>query len=159
VTVSTSGVVPGIEKLSTGGLGVNLAVSLHSPIDELRDTLVPLNKKWKIAAVLKAADDYAGKTSRRVSYEYVMLGGVNDSMSLADALGTLLRRRLAHVNLIPYNPIPGDPFRATPSAQIEAFRARVKGHGVECTVRDTRGRRIDAACGQLRAEAQAGSLA
>ncbi len=159
VTVSTSGVVPGIEKLSASGLGVNLAVSLHSPIDDLRDTLVPLNKKWKIAAVLKAADDYAGKTGRRVSYEYVMLGGVNDSMSLADALGTLLRRRLAHVNLIPYNPIPGDPFRATPPAQIEAFRAHVKGHGVECTVRDTRGRRIDAACGQLRAEAQAGSLA
>jgi 23S rRNA (adenine2503-C2)-methyltransferase len=159
VTVSTSGVVPGIEKLSASGLGVNLAVSLHSPIDDLRDTLVPLNKKWNIGAVLKAADDYAARTGRRVSYEYVMLGGVNDSISLADALGTLLRRRLAHVNLIPYNPIPGDPFRATPPAQIEAFRARVKDHGVECTVRDTRGRRIDAACGQLRAEAQAGSLA
>ena len=159
VTVSTSGVVPGMEKLSASGLGVTLAVSLHAPADELRDTLVPLNKKWKIAAVLTAADEYATKTGRRVSYEYVMLGGVNDSLALADALGTLLRRRLAHVNLIPYNPIPGDPYRATTPAQIEAFRARVKSHGVECTVRDTRGRKIDAACGQLRAEAQVASLA
>src|SRR5258708_5732549 len=159
VTVSTSGMVPGIEKLTASGLGVNLAVSLHSPVDDLRDALVPLNKKWKIAAVLKAADDYASKTGRRVSYEYVMLGGVNDGIPMAEALGTLLRRRLAHVNLIPYNPIPGDPYRATPAAQIEAFRARVKSHGVECTVRDTRGRKIDAACGQLRAEARAGSLA
>ena len=154
VTVSTSGVVPGIEKLTASGLGVNLAVSLHAPNDELRDRLVPLNKRWKIAAVLKAADDYSATTGRRVSYEYVMLEGVNDDLALADALGALLRPRLAHVNLIPYNHIPGDPYRASRASRIEAFRAGVKRHGVECTVRDTRGRRIDAACGQLRAEAQ-----
>jgi 23S rRNA (adenine2503-C2)-methyltransferase len=154
VTISTSGVVPGIESMSASGLGVNLAVSLHAPNDELRDQLVPLNRKWKIAAVLGAADAYAARSGRRVSYEYVMLRGVNDSLDLADSLGKLVHGRLAHVNLIPYNPIPGDPYRATPPSQIEAFRRRIRSHGVECTVRDTRGRNIDAACGQLRAEAQ-----
>jgi 23S rRNA (adenine2503-C2)-methyltransferase len=155
VTVSTSGVVPGIEALAGSGLGVNLAVSLHSPNDELRDHLVPLNRRWKIAAVVGAADAYAARTGRRVSYEYVMLGGVNDGLELGDSLGRLLHGRLAHVNLIPYNPIPGDPYRASPRTQIEAFRNKVKSHGIECTVRDTRGRSIDAACGQLRAEVEA----
>jgi 23S rRNA (adenine2503-C2)-methyltransferase len=148
-------VVPGIEALAGSGLGVNLAVSLHSPNDELRDHLVPLNRRWKIAAVVGAADAYAARTGRRVSYEYVMLGGVNDGLELGDSLGRLLHGRLAHVNLIPYNPIPGDPYRASPRTQIEAFRNKVKSHGIECTVRDTRGRSIDAACGQLRAEVEA----
>jgi 23S rRNA (adenine2503-C2)-methyltransferase len=155
VTISTSGVVPGIESLTAAGLGVNLAVSLHAPNDELRDQLVPLNRKWKIAAVLAAAGAYAARSGRRVSYEYVMLRGVNDSLELGDGLGKLLHGRLAHVNLIPYNPIPGDPYQATTPAHIEAFKRRIKSHGVECTVRDTRGRNIDAACGQLRAEAEA----
>ena len=154
VTISTSGVVPGIEALAASGLGVNLAVSLHAPSDTLRDQLVPLNKRWKIATVTAAADKYAARTGRRVSYEYVMLRDVNDSLELADSLGRLLHGHLAHVNLIPYNAIPGDPYRASPRAQIEAFRNKVKSHGVECTVRDTRGRSIDAACGQLRAEAE-----
>ena len=154
VTISTSGVVPGIESMAASGLGVNLAVSLHAPNDELRDQLVPLNRKWKIAAVVAAADAYAARTGRRVSYEYVMLRGINDSLELGDGLGRLLHGRLVHVNLIPYNPIPGDPYQATPPAQIEAFKRRIKSHGVECTVRDTRGRNIDAACGQLRAEAE-----
>ena len=150
VTVSTSGVVPGIEALAASKLGVNLAVSLHAPIDSLRDQLVPLNRKWPVAAVLKAADAYAERTGRRVSYEYVMLRDVNDGLDLADELGALLGSRLAHVNLIPYNPIPGDPYQATSVGRIETFRRRVKLHRVECTVRDTRGRDIDAACGQLR---------
>ena len=154
VTVSTSGAVPGIDTLASSGLGVNLAVSLHSPNDDLRDQLVPLNRRWKIGAVVRAADAYAAKTGRRVSYEYVMLGGVNDGLELGDSLGRLLHGHLAHVNLIPYNAIPGDPYRASPRAQIEAFRNKVKSHGIECTVRDTRGRSIDAACGQLRAEAE-----
>ena len=153
VTVSTSGVVPGIEALAKSGGGVNLAVSLHAPVDELRDTLVPLNRKWPISAVLKAADDYSRATGRRVSYEYVMLRGVNDSAALADALGRRLRGRLAHVNLIPYNAIPGDPYQSAAPRAIEQFREGVRAHGVECTIRDTRGRSIDAACGQLRADA------
>lgn len=154
VTVSTSGVVPGIETLAGSGLGVNLAVSLHAASDGIRDRLVPLNRRWKIAAVVAAADAYAARTGRRVSYEYVMLRQVNDSLELGDQLGELLHGRLAHVNLIPYNPIPGDPYQATPTSHIEAFKRRVQSRGVECTIRDTRGRDIDAACGQLRAEAQ-----
>jgi 23S rRNA (adenine2503-C2)-methyltransferase len=157
VTVSTSGVVPGIAALAAQGGGVNLAVSLHAPNDPLRDRLVPLNRKWPVATVLKAADGYAAATGRRVSYEYVMLEGVNDAPDLGSQLGGLLRGRLAHVNLIPYNAIPGDPFRGSARATIAEFRRRVRYHGVECTVRDTRGRDIAAACGQLRAEAQGDS--
>ncbi|MEA2647443.1 MAG: rRNA (adenine2503-C2)-methyltransferase [Chloroflexota bacterium] len=153
VTVSTSGVVPGIEALAERGGGVNLAVSLHAPIDEVRDALVPINRKWPIARVLAAAEGYARRTGRRVSYEYVMLRDRNDSLDLAERLGALLAGRLAHVNLIPYNAIPGDPFQATPEDHIQAFRRCVRRHGVECTVRDTRGREIEAACGQLRADA------
>ena len=154
VTVSTSGVVPGIDTLAARGGGVNLAVSLHAPNDRLRDRLVPLNRKWPVREVVAAADRYAAATRRRVSYEYVMLGGVNDSRALADELGGLLHGHLAHVNLIPYNAIPGDPFRGATSRAIGEFQRAVRSHGVECTVRDTRGRDIAAACGQLRADAQ-----
>ncbi|HEV1997150.1 MAG TPA: 23S rRNA (adenine(2503)-C(2))-methyltransferase RlmN [Candidatus Dormibacteraeota bacterium] len=154
VTVSTSGVVPGIDELAAKGRGVNLAVSLHAPNDRLRDRLVPLNRKWPVSLVVAAADRYASATHRRISYEYVMLGGINDSPALADDLGGLLHGHLAHVNLIPYNAIPGDPFKGATSEAIAEFRRRVRDHGVECTVRDTRGRDIAAACGQLRAEAE-----
>ncbi|GAC1332962.1 MAG: 23S rRNA (adenine(2503)-C(2))-methyltransferase RlmN [Candidatus Dormibacteria bacterium] len=154
VTVSTSGVVPGIDELAKRGGGVNLAVSLHAPNDNLRDRLVPLNRKWPVRAVAGAADRYSAVTGRRVSYEYVMLDAVNDSPALADQLGALLKGRLAHVNLIPYNAIPGDPFRGSPPPVIAEFRRRVRALGIECTVRDTRGRDIAAACGQLRAEAE-----
>jgi 23S rRNA (adenine2503-C2)-methyltransferase len=153
ITVSTSGVAPGIDALAASGLGVNLAVSLHAPQDALRNQLVPLNRKWPIAAVTRAADAYARTTGRRVSYEYVMLRDVNDTPELGDSLGRLLSGRLAHVNVIPYNAIPGDPYQSTTGDRIEAFRRVVRRHGVECTVRDTRGRDIDAACGQLRASA------
>jgi len=154
VTVSTSGVVPGIDELAAKGGGVNLAVSLHSPNDHLRNRLVPLNRKWPVRQVIAAAHRYAAVTHRRVSYEYVMLGGVNDSPELGDELGALLRGHLAHVNLIPYNAIPGDPFQGATPGSIAEFRRRVRGQGVECTIRDTRGRDIAAACGQLRAEAE-----
>ena len=154
VTVSTSGVVPGIDELAAKGRGVNLAVSLHAPNDHLRDRLVPLNHKWPVRQVVAAADRYAAATHRRVSYEYVMLGGINDWPALADELGGLLHGHLAHVNLIPYNAIPGDPFTSATTGAIAEFRRRVREHGVECTVRDTRGRDIAAACGQLRAEAE-----
>lgn len=155
VTVSTSGVVPGIDELARHGGGVNLAISLHAPNDELRDRLVPINRRWPVRQVVAAADRYSAHSGRRVSYEYVMLGGVNDSAALADELGTLLRGHLAHVNLIPYNAIPGDPYHGSPREAIAAFRRGVKAHGLECTVRDTRGTDIAAACGQLRAEALA----
>jgi 23S rRNA (adenine2503-C2)-methyltransferase len=159
VTVSTSGVVPGMDRLAAEGGGVNLAVSLHAAVDTVRDTLVPLNRKWPVQEVVSAADRYAARTGRRVSYEYVMLKDVNDGDALASDLGRLLRGHLAHVNLIPFNPIPGDPYQASGTARIQAFRERVREvGGIECTVRDTRGRRIDAACGQLRAEAMAGRI-
>ena len=154
VTVSTSGVVPGIDELARHGGGVNLAVSLHAPNDALRDRLVPINRKWPVREVVKAADRYSAASGRRVSYEYVMLAGINDAPGLADQLGTLLKGHLAHVNLIPYNAIPGDPFTGSAPAVIAAFRRGVRALGIECTVRDTRGRDIAAACGQLRAEAE-----
>ncbi len=154
VTVSTVGLVPAIARLAAERLSVTLAVSLHAPDDELRDTLVPVNRRWKVAEVLDAAWDYAAATGRRVSIEYALIRDINDQAWRADALGTLLARRLAHVNLIPLNPTPGSKWTASrPSAQREFVR-RLEAHGVPVTVRDTRGREIDGACGQLAASAR-----
>ncbi len=156
VTVSTVGLVPAIDKLTAEGLPVTLAVSLHTPDDELRDTLVPVNTRWKVLEVLRAARRYADATGRRVSIEYALIRDVNDQPWRADLLGTLLRKhlttRLVHVNLIPLNPTPGSEWDASPLPVQEAFVARVRASGVACTVRDTRGREIAAACGQLAAE-------
>jgi 23S rRNA (adenine2503-C2)-methyltransferase len=151
VTVSTVGLVPAIGKLAAEGLSVTLAVSLHAPDDELRDTLVPVNRRWQVAEVLDAAWDYAAVTGRRVSIEYALIKDINDQAWRADLLGSLLAGRLAHVNLIPLNPTPGSKWTASrPSAQREFVR-RLESHGVPVTVRDTRGREIDGACGQLAA--------
>lgn len=151
VTVSTVGLVPAIEKLAKEGLPVTLAVSLHAPDDELRDTLVPVNTRWKVAEVLAAADDYADATGRRYSIEYALIHEINDQAWRADRLGRLLKHRNAHVNLIPLNPTPGSKWTAsTPEAQEEFVRL-LEIHGVAVTVRDTRGREIDGACGQLAA--------
>ncbi|MBV9821117.1 MAG: radical SAM protein, partial [Actinobacteria bacterium] len=151
VTVSTVGLVPAISQLATEGLNVTLAVSLHAPDDELRDTLVPVNTRWKVREVLEAADGYAAHTGRRYSIEYAMIRNVNDQPWRADLLGTLLSGRLAHVNLIPLNPTPGSRWDASPKPVEEEFVARLADHGVPVTVRDTRGREIDGACGQLAA--------
>ncbi len=154
VTVSTVGLVPAIARLAAERLSVTLAVSLHAPDDELRDTLVPVNRRWKVAEVLDAAWDYAAATGRRVSIEYALIKDINDQAWRADALGALLAGRLAHVNLIPLNPTPGSKWTASrPSAQREFVR-RLEAHGVPVTVRDTRGREIDGACGQLAASAR-----
>jgi 23S rRNA (adenine2503-C2)-methyltransferase len=153
VTVSTVGLVPAIEKLAAEGLPVTLAVSLHAPDDGLRDTLVPVNNRWKVAEVLDAAFAYAERTGRRISVEYALIHDVNDHPWRADLLADLLRGRLAHVNLIPLNPTPGSVWMAsTPRAQREFVR-RLTAAGVATTVRDTRGREIDGACGQLAASA------
>ena len=151
VTVSTVGLVPAITRLATEGLSVTLAVSLHAPDDELRDTLVPVNQRWKVAEVLGAAWDYAAITGRRVSIEYALIKDVNDQAWRADALGSLLAGRLAHVNLIPLNPTPGAEVNASRPAAQREFVRRLEAHGVPVTVRDTRGREIDGACGQLAA--------
>ena len=151
ITVSTVGLVPGIERLADEDLDVTLAVSLHAPDDELRDSLVPVNQRWKVAEVLAAADGYAARTGRRYSIEYAMIRDVNDQPERADLLGALLRKRLAHVNLIPLNPTPGSQWDASPKAVEREFVRRLGVHGVPVTVRDTRGREIDGACGQLAA--------
>ncbi|MBV9010803.1 MAG: 23S rRNA (adenine(2503)-C(2))-methyltransferase RlmN [Pseudonocardiales bacterium] len=154
VTVSTVGLVPAIRRLATEGLQVTLAVSLHTPDDELRDTLVPVNRRWKVAEVLDASRHYANTTGRRVSIEYALIRDVNDQPWRAELLGRLLRERLGalvHVNLIPLNPTPGSTWDASPPSVQEEFVARLRTAGVVCTIRDTRGREIAAACGQLAA--------
>jgi 23S rRNA (adenine2503-C2)-methyltransferase len=155
VTVSTVGLAPVIRKFADERLGVTLALSLHAPDDELRDTLVPVNNRWKISEALGAARYYAGVTGRRVSIEYALIRDVNDQPWRADLLGKRLHRALGplvHVNLIPLNPTPGSDWDASPKVVEREFVRRVRSKGVSCTVRDTRGREISAACGQLAAE-------
>jgi 23S rRNA (adenine2503-C2)-methyltransferase len=155
VTVSTVGLAPAIRKLADERLGVTLALSLHAPDDELRDTLVPVNNRWKISEALDAARYYAEQTGRRVSVEYALIRDVNDQPWRADLLGKRLHRALGplvHVNLIPLNPTPGSDWDASPKPAQREFVKRVRANGVTCTVRDTRGREIAAACGQLAAE-------
>ncbi len=129
-------------------------MSLHCPDDELRDTLVPVNDRWKVDEVLRAARGYADATGRRVSIEYALIRDINDQPWRADLLGALLREhlgRLVHVNLIPLNPTPGCQWDASPQPVQDEFVRRVRAAGVACTVRDTRGQEIAAACGQLAA--------
>jgi 23S rRNA (adenine2503-C2)-methyltransferase len=151
VTVSTVGLVPAIHRLIAERLAVTLALSLHAPDDELRDELVPVNQRWNVAEVLDAAFEYTAQTGRRVSIEYALIRDVNDQPWRADLLGRLLAGRLAHVNLIPLNPTPGSKWDASPKPVQQEFVRRLRAAGVSTTVRDTRGREIDGACGQLAA--------
>jgi 23S rRNA (adenine2503-C2)-methyltransferase len=151
ITVSTVGLVPRMRQLATEGLPVTLALSLHAPDDELRDTLVPVNTRWKVAEVLDAAWEYARTTKRRVSIEYALIKDVNDQAWRADLLGKRLRGKLVHVNLIPLNPTPGSKWTASRPQDEREFVRRLEMAGVPVTVRDTRGREIDGACGQLAA--------
>jgi 23S rRNA (adenine2503-C2)-methyltransferase len=151
VTVSTVGLVPAIRRLAEEGRAVTLAVSLHAPDDELRDTLVPINTRYKVQEVVDAADAYAAATGRRYSVEYALIRDVNDQPERADRLGRVVARRLAHVNLIPLNPTPGSPWDASPLPAQREFVRRLRAAGVPTTVRDTRGQEIDGACGQLAA--------
>ena len=154
VTVSTVGLVPAMDKLTGEGLAVTLALSLHAPDDELRDTLVPVNTRWKVAEVLDAARRYFDVTGRRVSIEYALIRDVNDHAWRASLLGTELNRRgrgWVHVNPIPLNPTPGSTWTASDPDVEHTFVERLRAHGVPTTIRDTRGREIDGACGQLAA--------
>src|SRR6476620_3829953 len=156
VTVSTVGLAPAIRKLTDERLGVTLALSLHAPDDELRDTLVPVNNRWKVSEALDAARYYADVTGRRVSIEYALIRDINDQPWRADLLGKRLHGALGplvHVNLIPLNPTPGSKWDASPKAAEREFVRRGRERGVSCTVRYTRGREIAAACGQLAAQA------
>ena len=148
VTLSTSGVIPAMLKLKEVS-DVALAVSLHAPNDELRNKLVPINKKYPIAPLMEVCRDYFTGTRRRVTFEYVMLEGVNDSKKHANELIKILKSVPAKVNLIPFNPFPMTEYRCSSPSVIENFRERLDNAGINCIVRRTRGDDIDAACGQL----------
>ncbi|MFC4945404.1 23S rRNA (adenine(2503)-C(2))-methyltransferase RlmN [Pseudonocardia sp. GCM10023141] len=155
VTVSTVGLAPAIRKLADEGMQVRLAVSLHTPDDELRDTLVPVNNRWTVDEVLSAARYYADVSGRRVSIEYALIRDINDQPWRAQLLAKVLRKhlkQLVHVNVIPLNPTPGSQWDASPKPVEREFVRLVNDGGVACTVRDTRGQEIAAACGQLAAE-------
>jgi 23S rRNA (adenine2503-C2)-methyltransferase len=152
ITVSTSGVVPGIRRLTALGPQFTLAISLHAGRDALRDVLVPLNRRWPVAEVVAAARDHGRATGRRISYEVTMIGGVNDTPEDAQAIVDLLRGDHAHVNLIPMNPVAHTPWAASPMPVIEAFAATLREAGISTTIRRNRGQEVGAACGQLAAE-------
>jgi 23S rRNA (adenine2503-C2)-methyltransferase len=158
ITVSTSGVVPGMDRMIDELPQVNLAISLHAATDALRDELVPINRKWPIAEVIAAGRRFAGRSGRRVSLEYVMIDGMNDTDEQAHGLVNAARGWRSHVNLIPLNPTPGSKWSGTPRAGIARFVAVLRAGGITVTVRDTRGREIDAACGQLHAQLSGRSL-
>lgn len=151
VTVSTVGLVPRMRQLATEGIPLTLAVSLHAPDNELRDTLVPVNTRWPVEEVLDAAWEYAAKTHRRVSIEYALIKDINDQQDRAHSLGALLQDQLVHVNLIPLNPTPGSKWTASRAVDEANFVRILQEYDVPVTVRETRGREIDGACGQLAA--------
>ncbi|HEY8552382.1 MAG TPA: 23S rRNA (adenine(2503)-C(2))-methyltransferase RlmN, partial [Thermaerobacter sp.] len=159
MTVSTSGLVPQIRRLAEEGLPITLAVSLHAPNDALRSWLMPVNRRWPIAELIDACREYVQRTGRRITFEYVLIEDVNDrpehAAELADVLSVL--QGPVHVNLIPWNPVSERPFKAPSPQRVEAFAAVLRQRGVNVTVRRQLGRRIDAACGQLRRRALAGA--
>ncbi|WP_308491985.1 23S rRNA (adenine(2503)-C(2))-methyltransferase RlmN [Microbacterium terrisoli] len=152
ITISTVGLVPAIRKLSAEGIPVTFALSLHAPDDELRDEMIPVNSRWKVDEALDAAREYFEKTGRRVSIEYALIKDMNDHGWRADLLGEKLNARgrgWVHVNPIPLNPTPGSVWTASTRAAQDEFVRRLEAHGIPTTIRDTRGKDIDGACGQL----------
>ena len=149
MTVSTVGQVSGIRRLAGAALPINLAISLHAPDDALRSEMMPVNRRYPIAELLAATREYIAATSRRVSFEYVLLQGKNDAPEQAAALAELLKNMLCHVNLIPWNPVPGAPLGRSERARVLRFQQVLHERGVACTVRVERGVAIAAACGQL----------
>ena len=157
ITVSTVGILAGIEKLAAQKWQLTLAISLHAPTDELRHRLIPTSTKTRVADIIKAAKDYVSQTGRRVTFEYVVLGGVNDSAPLANELARLCKGWPCHVNLIPWNDVPGanlegEGFGAPKPETLRNFRAILEKQGVATTQRQQRGADVAAACGQLRVQ-------
>jgi 23S rRNA (adenine2503-C2)-methyltransferase len=150
ITVSTVGLAPGIRRMMEEPLQVNLAVSLHAPNDALRAKLVPINTRYPIADVMAAVRAYIGRTHRRVTFEYALMDGINDSQALARELAILLRGVLCHVNLIPLNPVAESPYQPSTAGRAAAFQTVLEAHGIATTMRLRRGIDIDAGCGQLR---------
>ena len=151
MTISTCGIIPGIEKLTQLGLPINLAISLHAAEPELRTELMPVNKGFPFQEVIQAAEAYVGYTGRQVTYEYILIAGKNDSPVAAELLANHLRFKHASVNLIPANPVPEKGFERPSKKVVEAFLKVLQKHKINATVRREMGKDIDAACGQLRA--------
>jgi 23S rRNA (adenine2503-C2)-methyltransferase len=152
MTLSTSGVVPFIDKLATEPQQVNLAISIHAANDELRSTMVPLNRRWPLDELLASVRRYVAATRRRVSFEYALIAGVNDSDDDARQLANRLKGLLCHVNLIPLNPTPAFPYQRPSVERIDRFAELIREDGIPATVRYSRGVEIAAACGQLHVE-------
>ncbi len=155
-TISTAGLVPGIERMARAGLEVGLAISLHAPTDALREKLVPINRRYPLARLMEAARLYIERTGRRVTFEYALADGVNDSDECARQTADLLQSMLCHVNLIPMNPTPGCDYTPSPRERIMRFQELLVQGRIQTTVRLSRGGDIQAACGQLRLRQMAG---
>lgn len=149
ITLSTVGLVPMIDRMADEGIQVGLAVSLHAPNDELRNTLTPINSRYPLDELLGAVERYIAKTNRRVTFEYALMRGINDSPALAQELASKIKHLLSHVNLIPLNPVPNSPFQPTSDEDTAAFADILRAHGISTTVRLRRGIEINAGCGQL----------
>ena len=152
ISVSTCGIVPGIRKYALEGLQTNLAISLHAPNDEIRNKIMPISRGYKMEELMDAVKYYEKEAGRRVTFEYIMLKGVNDSLECAEELTKLIKGTLAYVNLIPYNPVDENSFERSDDKQVHKFFSYLMQHGVNTTVRKEFGNDIDAACGQLRAK-------
>lgn len=150
ITLSTCGIVPKIEKLAREKMAITLAVSLHAPNDKLRDTMMPINRKYPLASLIPACRQYAQATGRRVTFEYALMRDVNDGIGHAAELGQLLKNMLCHVNLIPINPVQERDFARTPPPKISRFLKELTRQNINATIRKEMGTDIDAACGQLR---------
>lgn len=156
ISLSTSGVVSGIEKLKEYNLPITLSVSLHAPTDEIRSNMMKVNRRWNIDELLKACKEYQKVTTRRISFEYALIEGVNDSENCADILAKRLKGIMCHVNLIPANPVKENSFKKPDRKKILEFKEQLERRGVNATVRRTLGADIDASCGQLRTKAKEG---
>ena len=152
ISLSTCGVVPGIERLEQENLQLTLSVSLHAPNDQIRSTLMPINRRYPLAELMRACRHYADATSRRISYEYAMFSGVNDSDECAAELAALLKGTLSHINLIPANDVTESGLKSSSPERIKAFAELLQREGRNVTVRRSLGGDIDASCGQLRSK-------
>lgn len=156
ISLSTSGVVTGIKKLGEYNFPITLSVSLHAPFDDIRSSMMPVNNKWKISELIKACKDYQKVTTRRISFEYALIDGVNDSEKCADKLADILKGIMCHINLIPANPVKENSFKKPDRKGILRFKGLLESRGVTVTVRRTLGADIDASCGQLRKKVKEG---
>ncbi len=156
ITVSTCGLVEGIRKYANEGLQINLAISLHAPNQEIRSRLMPIARKYDLNELMEAVKYYERTAGRRVTFEYILIDGINDGIEQADELSDLIRGTLAYVNLIVYNAVKEKPFKRPSENRVSAFYDRLKKRGVNCTIRKEFGGDIDAACGQLRAKYEKG---